>query len=121
MNALPEDIINKISDFNSGDCNYWKDKFNKVLQDINNLTFYNEITWSCEDCYLCPKNQTEQTIPLSYDNALDKCKRNYIGKQPPYCQCKIIESKIGVVNYDYFVKSEFCPKCKKFCNNDCEY
>jgi len=37
MDILPDDIKNKIIDFTHGDDKYWKNQYNKVMNEMNNI------------------------------------------------------------------------------------
>ena len=40
MDNLPKEIIDKINDFRIGDDIHWKNKFNYVVNELNNVEFF---------------------------------------------------------------------------------
>ena len=47
MDNLPEEIIDKINDFRIGDDIHWKNKFNYVVNELNNVEFFCKISDTC--------------------------------------------------------------------------
>ena len=98
INNLPDEVVYKINDFRVGDVIHWKNKFNDVVNKLNNIEFFCKTHWCCNECDLCHKCHHDYTAELKYDKALIVYDNDYVGKKCSWCNCKIINCKISFVN-----------------------
>ena len=105
-----DDIKNKIIDFTHGDDKYWKNKFHDVVNELNEVEFFCETRWCCNECNVCNKCFNDYTVELKYDEALKTYLNDYVGRKCSWCSCKIINCKISFVNeknYYKYLEEEF--------------
>ena len=102
MVPLPSEIIENIYDFTSGTNNYWRHKFNTVINEINNLKFFVFTEYSNRYCNICRYNDTEFTIESDYDEAL-RLYYSYVHKLfSCSCGCLLKDCRILPVSDDYY-------------------
>ena len=66
-NKLPNEILHKIIDFKVGDVIHWKNKFNDVVNQLNDVEFFCKTHWCSCECELCNKCHKDYMTPLQKD------------------------------------------------------
>ena len=102
MIKLPLDLIEIVNDYRLGSDKYWRCKYNAVISEIQELRFFVYTEWSNQYCNVCPYNQSELTVELTYDKALYQYNIDLHHTLNNVCGCRILSSKIYLVNDNYY-------------------